>query len=535
MKTSVRCGPAWDPGNVLADVEHLLAGLVRQPWGRVEPSVYETARLVTLAPWLDGHGRRLRFVLAAQRPDGGWGPPGGYAVVPTLSAVEALLTVLERGGPYPVGAAELSVAAGRGLVALAGWLGDTTLVLPDTPAVDLIVPALVEAINVRLGCLSSAPSGWRPDARLGLPSGMTTERLRAVRRLISSGATVPAKLAHSFEVVGPSAGLSSAVGPGRLGTVGASPAATAAWIGAAGAAEGTVEACRHLAALASRDGGPVPCPVPITVFERSWVVSELARAGVPFTAHGDLAESLVRALGPTGAATGPGLPTDADTTAVVLYALGHLGTPTDPAVLWGYDTGGHFVTWPGEDGASVTTNAHVLDAFGQHLAVRPGAGPRYRRVLGRLSRWLAEQQRADGAWQDRWHASPYYATACVVLALHEYGRGPVAAGAVDRAVDWVLGSQRSDGSWGRWSGTVEETAYALHVLLGIGRPLEGALNDAVLGGYVYLRQTAERPSHPALWHGKELYVPSSIVESFRLGAIHLAASRADLEASAVSF
>ncbi|WP_230415393.1 hypothetical protein [Micromonospora tarapacensis] len=62
-------------------------------------SVYETGRLVADAPWLAGHGRRLAYLLGQQGTDGTWGPRGGYALVPTASAVEALLAVLVRADP----------------------------------------------------------------------------------------------------------------------------------------------------------------------------------------------------------------------------------------------------------------------------------------------------------------------------------------------------------------------------------------------------------------------------------------------------
>ena len=235
-------------------------------------------------------------MLAAQRPDGGWGAPGSYALVPTLSAVEALLAVLARGeagGRPTIGDCELVGAVDRGMATLVGWLGDETLRLPDTPAVDLIVPALVEAINRHVDNLPASLLRWRPGTRLGLPPGMSSARLVGVRRLIASGAAVPAKLAHSLEVVGSAAGLPSGIGPGQLGTVGASPAATAAWIAVPGRTDGTVAAQDHLEALALRQGGPVPCPIPITVFERAWILSGLARAGIAFTAHRDLVDSLV--------------------------------------------------------------------------------------------------------------------------------------------------------------------------------------------------------------------------------------------------
>jgi halimadienyl-diphosphate synthase len=68
------------------DVRDLLAEVADEPSGHTSPSIYESGRLVTLAPWLTGHGDRIEYLLSRQRLDGGWGPPDGYALVPTLSA-----------------------------------------------------------------------------------------------------------------------------------------------------------------------------------------------------------------------------------------------------------------------------------------------------------------------------------------------------------------------------------------------------------------------------------------------------------------
>ncbi|MFD0538187.1 hypothetical protein ACFQY7_35090 [Actinomadura luteofluorescens] len=88
-----------DPDDLYAAAGALVADLVHHPWGRSSPSVYETGRLVSLAPWLTGHSGRIRFLLDTQRPDGGWGAPDpGYALVPTLSATEALLSALASEG-----------------------------------------------------------------------------------------------------------------------------------------------------------------------------------------------------------------------------------------------------------------------------------------------------------------------------------------------------------------------------------------------------------------------------------------------------
>ncbi|WP_433310483.1 prenyltransferase [Micromonospora sp. CA-269861] len=505
---------AADP--VAATAHELVAGLGLRPWGQVAASVYETGRLVAVAPWLTGHHRRIAFLLRSQRPDGAWGPPEGYALVPTLSATDALLAALADGRA----GTKLLAPVARGLGALVGTLLPTDArTLPDTPALDLIVPALVDTINDRLARLEPATAARLPRPPLPLPGGLNRDRLRAVRSAVAAGATLPPKLAHFYEILD---AVPADAGP-TLTAVGASPAATAAWLTVAGPAAGP-SAHAFLRVLIRDGGGPVPCPAPITVFERAWVLSGLSRAGFTIDPPAAVLESLTAATAGQGIATGDGLPTDADTTSVSLGALARLGRPADPASLWAYETADGFCTWPGEDGFSVTTNAHVLDAFGQHLSRHPDADARYHRAVDRLSTVLTGRQRADGAWQDRWHASPYYATACCVLALAEFGRGAAAAEAVDRAAGWVLNSQRADGSWGRWNGTAEETAYALQVLLTVPTTVP-RVDDAVARGHAYLHESAAR-EHPPLWYGKELYCPTVIVRASVLAACRLAGIRA---------
>ncbi|MGC4880464.1 prenyltransferase [Micromonospora sp. DT43] len=510
-----------------AAARELIAGVALRPWGQVAPSVYESARLVAGASWLPGHHQRVGFLLSGQRPDGAWGPPEGYALVPTLSATDALLAVLADDG---WSGADLLAPVARGLDALTGRLLAThARALPDTPALDLIVPALVESVNDRLARLDRALADRLPRPPLTLPVGLGPDRLRAVRAAVAAGAALPTKLAHFYEVLD---ATPADAGP-TLTAVGASPAATAAWLTAAGPAAGPT-AHAFLRELIRDGDGPVPCPSPITVFERAWVLSGLRRAGVAIDPPATVLRTLAAATGAAeGVATGEGLPTDADTTSVTLDALARLGRPADPASLWAYETADGFCTWPGsEDGFSVTTNAHVLDALGQHVTAHPDADARYHRAVERLSVVLPAHQLAEGPWQDRWHASPYYATVCCVLSLAEFGRGGAAAEAVDRAARWVLESQGADGSWGRWGGTAEETAYALQVLLAAptGAP---QVDDAVARGHAYLHQSSDQP-HPPLWYGKELYCPTAIVRATVLAACRLASvHQADTDRSVV--
>jgi halimadienyl-diphosphate synthase len=515
--------PATLAFDIRAEADTLVDGLLAEPWGQVSPSVYETGRLVSLVPWLTGHDARTRYLLEAQRADGTWGPQEpGYALVPTLSATEALLSEARQ-------RAEVADAAANGLRALCRWGGRagalTAADLPDLPAIELIVPCLIDSINDRL---DAGVVPWPDTGRLRPPEGLTGTALAAVRAVLASGQAPPRKLMHVLEVGGDAARRHRAVRPEVTGTIGASPAATAAWLGGPQVDTAGAPARRFLETVGTRQGGPVPCGLPITVFERAWVLSGLLRAGIRMDLPPILVASLSAAVGPTGTAAAAGLPVDADTTAGALYALALAGAPRPPDPLWAFETESHFCTWPGEDGVSVTTNAHVLEAFGQYvrsLGVDDGSAARYAATSAKVSAWLRDVQRDDGSWQDRWHVSPYYATVCAALALHDFG-GPESADAVDRAVRWVVETQRTDGSWGRWTGTAEETAYAVQILLLARerRPhpdprLDAACLRAAARGCDHLRRSPIGPDHPPLWHDKDLYLPVSIAHSARLAAL----------------
>ncbi|MCD0448444.1 hypothetical protein LO762_04425 [Actinocorallia sp. API 0066] len=476
--------------------QRIVDGLLAQPWGRSSPSVYETGRLVALTPWLAGHDARVRHLLAAQRPDGGWGPPDGpgYRIVPTLSAVDALLS---EGGPAALEAAE------KGLVYVRGLLSELPP-LPDMPALELISASLIRAVNAR-----------RPDA-VPVPPDLDDGTLDLVRAAATDGRALPVKLLHALEILGPDAvGLATApVEP--TGTVGAAPAATAAWLGPQEPPP-SHPARRFLETAARQYGGPVAPGVPITVFERGWVLIALARAGLDFTPHPDLLLSLSGSLGEHGAPAAAGLPPDADTTSGALYALDWLGAPVAPDMLLSYETETHFCTWPGEQGRSVTTNAHVLEAFGR--ALERGANSRYEAAAAKAAAFLRATQRPEGFWDDRWHVSPYYATMSAALALAAYG-GPESAETVAGAVAWVRATRGADGGWGGRGATAEETAFALHVLLLADPDGAGPDDPDVRAGAAFLDRW--NGTHPALWHDKDLYLPVAIVEATVLAAARLA-------------
>jgi halimadienyl-diphosphate synthase len=518
--------------DVLAATRRLIVGMMARPWGQVSPSIYETARLVSLQPNLSGQAGRLDFLRGTQRSDGAWGTGHGYDLVPTLSATEALLRSLDRGddaiADTVTGRDGLRRTAAAGLYALRRRLPTTDRqTLPDMPAIEVIVPGLVEAINELLA------DGAGAADPLPVPAGMRAGVLALIRGRLAEGAPIEPKLAHALEVAGPAARGALAVTPAPTGAVGASPAATAAWVDAATGA-GT-PAWAYLEATVAQGGAGVPCTSPITVFERAWVLANLARAGLDPRPPAELIAQIQAALGHTGAATSPGLPPDADTTAMTLFALGQLGLRPDVECLRGYELTTHFCTWQGEDGTSTTVNAHVLEALGL-AGLDPTAGPWPLAAAAKAADWLVAAQEPDGSWRDRWHASPYYATAACVQSLAEFGQGRTKPDCLSSAVDWVLDHQRDDGSWGVWEATVEETAYAVQALIG-GAGRDRRIGPAVRRGLSYLiacvspapiptddNSLPGEPSFavPALWHDKDLYAPAAIVSSAAIAAIHVA-------------
>jgi hypothetical protein len=325
------------------------------------------------------------------------------------------------------------------------------------------------------------------------------------------GRSLPATLRHSLEGFGV---LAQGMSLRRFGgAVGCSPAATAAWLGERNPPVEHRESVAYLETLQERHGGLAPVCAPVPVFERAWVVVALASAGVPVDVPRPLLIELENAFGRFGVAAGPGLPTDADDTATALCALCRTGRPRSPDPLWAYLANDHFSSFPGERTSSTTTNAHVLQAF--DLCLDHGDEPRHRYLdtIAGLTAWLAEQQQPDGSWTDKWHASPYYATAACATALAPHG-----GAAVGRAVAWVLETQRDDGSWGRWSGTAEETAYAVRTLLSTHHG--PYVRRAAARGCAFLLKSDHE--HPALWHDKDLYAPRRIVRAEVIAALWLA-------------
>ncbi|WP_131741212.1 prenyltransferase [Actinomadura roseirufa] len=538
-------GPRLSPET---EADGLLADSAADGWAQISPSPYENARVVTVAPWLAGHGRRIRHLCERQAHDGGWGVTG-FRLVPTLSAVEALLTVCTRrhGPDAEVPFEPVVTAAVKGLATLRRWLDPglrhpEATALPDTVAIEIVVPALVEMINGHLaGHVADPPSGL-PDlgpATLRSPAGTDAELLATLREATVSRRALPPKAWHAWEFLAPGWSCAAEARPIE-GSVGCSPAATAAWLGgrpggpAAPGVPGTApwprtpaarDAGRFLNDLQEHRSGLLPLGAPMPNFERAWVLGTLAAHGVPHTAPAAMLDALDAALGEDGMAAGHGLPPDTDDTASALYALALHGRERRPDSLLRYYDGGHFCTYHDERTASPTANAHAIEALGAWLSLRPGEDGRYRPALNGAVDWLLESQSPDGRWDDKWNGSPYYATACCAQALTAYG-GEGARPAVERAVGWILGTELPGGRWGHGDGTVEETAYAVLTLrLDRETPRAATVRGALSRAARTLSDGDVTEDSTPLWIGKDVYVPVRIVRASRIAALHVLNAR----------
>lgn len=260
---------------------------------------------------------------------------------------------------------------------------------------------------------------------------------------------------------------------------------------------------------------------PFRIFELSWVLNNLTFSGLSITefAGDDVWDDLLSVLGPKGAGLDPtfGIP-DGDITSACCRVLLEAGYGVDPLILARYENKQEhiFHTYEYERNVSVSTNAHALEA----LQLMSGY-PDCRRTREQIAIMLLDNREYDMYWTDKWHASPYYATAHAMVALLR--EDSYLAHACRHTVNWLLHTQRYDGAWGFFGqSTPEETAYALTALLHYHQyePLD---QEVLHRGAEYLARTYRRDdtSYPEFWIGKDLFVPYDVVRSAILAALIL--------------
>jgi halimadienyl-diphosphate synthase len=268
----------------------------------------------------------------------------------------------------------------------------------------------------------------------------------------------------------------------------------------------------NTAARSAGDGG-MPEIYPINVFEPSWVIYLLGRAGLIPDGAKQHVERLAGLAGgsnePVGVSTEFPVP-DSDDTAMVAnvsHSFGYEATPLLEALLT-FETDDHFFGFAHERGAPVSANARVLEAFTQQP-------DRFAPQIAKARDFLLDSRSEAAWWYDKWHLSPFYATAQAVFGLAGNTPPDTLAG----TWRWLLEGQHENGSWGMAGGTPEESAYAVLSLDALAPHLGPVPADAFRRAHAYLREHVDATDYAELWIGKGLYTPPVVVRAAILAAL----------------
>jgi len=489
----------------MVDLESQARQLVQNLDGSLSTSAYDVAWMARVPADSEGGARwpeLVTWLLYHQWPDGSWGGTTPYYHDRILCTLSAIIALKENGTSR-----RTADAIRRGAKYV--WLNSHFLHHDPIELVgfELIFPTLLVRART-LGLDVPAHSyGYRrlraKKLRL-LPTELLYERGTSVAFSIEflDAAADPDKLARL---------------QGGNGAIANSPAATVYSILEG---SGNRASLRYLEGMRARP----PAFYPWRTFEIAWTLEHLAFGGLSL--NGLVAPSIWSELqaaldfGETGVGIDPtfGI-NDGDTTAVTLHVLAQGDQAVDPMILRHFESArsGVFHTFPFERNPSVVTNAHALEAM--HLI--PDYPDRQDK-RDRIVTMMLSSQIYESYWIDKWHASPYYATAHVLLAL--MGMQEPLLAECHNSIEWLVHTQRSDGSWGFFDwGTVEETAYALLALLHYHRRVKAVDEEVLKRGAVYLYHCMAQKglTHPELWIAKSLYAPKNIVKAAILAATNL--------------
>ncbi|MFN8443588.1 MAG: prenyltransferase/squalene oxidase repeat-containing protein [Caldilineaceae bacterium] len=490
---------------LLSELRTLIANLGRNG-GSMSPSVYDTAQILRLYPPQEGVKPALDWLQSQQQADGGWGfPEASYTRdVPTLAAVLALHTY--RNMPH----AQASRDAGIDFLRRQAEQWHEIPIDALASGAEVILPYLLEEAE----CMG-LPFDTGPYENL------YSIRKQKLQKICTRAITAGTPPAHSWEALRQDV---TALEPDPCGTIGLSPAATAAWLQRARCrpefAKPVARARQYLQCAATATGvnipGVVPTAWPIPGFEIAYALYTLLVTGL-LTHPGlqdvvdPVVDELCRIMQLThGVGFDEAFTPDVDDTAVGVAVLRATKHPVDPCVIFQFKNGDHFCTFHRELNPSILANAHALYGLAE-------TGERYPAV----EEFLLKRQTADGRWlADKWHTSWIYNTLEVILALKPLGYTEQ----IKKALDVVLREQKADGGWGSGDVTTRaETSYALLILSAL-RPcgwLREESERALHRGSHWLTKAIhkdERDERP-LWIAKELFAPYRIDHLYELSAL----------------
>ncbi len=482
--------------------------LVRGLRGRMGPSPYDIGWMARLPANGTEEARwphLIDWLVENQLPDGSWGGAIQYYHDRILCTLIALIALKERGRGKEV---EAAIKRGERYI----WHNLHRLHNDPFELVgfELIMPTLlIEALELGLD-VPRHTCGYgrirREKLSLIPPTLLYSPRVTTIHSLEFLGREGdPEQMAQALAV---------------NGSLGNSPATTSYYL--------LRQGCKDERALAYlqhmlNHNHHVVYLYPCALYELAWVLhtlsfccdslSELADHSTWETLYANLSERGIGLDATFGIE-------DGDTTSVTLRLLKLAGYQVDPTVLSRFEDREKYVfrTYEYERNPSIGANIHALETISL-FPEYPDRNNSRDRVLA----FLLGSRIFDTYWVDKWHASPYYATAHVLIGITR--ATPRILAECSRTVDWLVHTQRDDGSWGFFDrGTVEETAYTLTALIYCSRlfPID---RDLLRKGVEYILTETEGEfcdyDYPPIWIGKPLYVPYDVVSAAVLAALIL--------------
>jgi halimadienyl-diphosphate synthase len=469
--------------------------------GRTTNTAYDTAWVARLHQQGEPMAAAaLDWLRDNQLPDGSWGAPfPRYHHDRAISTLVALLALAEAEVENDIPRIE------KGLKALADHM--TMLELDtagETIGFEMLLPTLIsEAAQMGLVRADLTPHlaemlAVRRQKLANAPGGMISREVTMAFSAEMAGRDGT----HLFDL----SNLQE-----RDGSIGYSPAATAYYLLHIAPQD---ENARSWLRTVFHAGG-APNVGPITVFEPAWIIWNLATAGWETPQFHELSRPFIESM-EAGWDRDRGIGTafawqltDSDDTAMVYDVLARFRKAPGIKPLLNYETETHFRCFPLEKNPSISANIHILGAMRQ-AGYLPN-DPRVEKII----QFLFTQQHEEGYWLDKWHASPMYVTARLIINSLSYRQDLLPA-----AINWMLKAQRRDGSWGYYGATLEETAYCLQALALSRQAGWPVPRERLAAAAAWLRREQERLL-PPLWIGKSLYSPPLVIRSAILSALIL--------------
>lgn len=475
-------------------------------------TAYDTAwiaRLLDIEPEISN--RALDWICEHQLADGSWGTefPVYYhdRVICTLSA---MISLTHRGRrQQDKSRIEKGVDALNAITAGAveGLQADPN---SATVGFEMIVPTLVAEAE-QLGIIKQ-----QKERILGKLANIREIKMK---KLVGLQISRYVTIAHSAEMTGKD--KLDMLDVDNLqeinGSVANSPSATAHF--ALYVRPGDQKAINYLSSIINSRNGGAPTLSPIDIFEMIWVLWNLSLTNLYqenkeianlCNIHLDYLEKnwkLGQGLGFSESFT----PTDGDNTSVGYEILSKFGRKPELDAVLQYEEEKWFRCYFLEANPSTDVNIHVLGALRQ--AGHDKTHPSVQKALS----FIRSMRQFGKYWFDKWHLSPYYTTAHVIIHCKGYDDE-----LCQESVNWILDTQRADGSWGIYkTSTAEETAYCMQALIIWQRHTEKIISGRIEQAKHWLLKNCQ-PPYPPLWIGKSLFHPEILVKSSILSALTLA-------------